>query len=72
MKRIVFAALLSLAGCSGSPLEPEALAVDICMDTFSPAGGRTFTFRAGEQIPDSLYVPYQIKIEMVTLDSTLR
>ncbi len=48
MKRLIFILLL-LAACGRSPVEPE-LAVDICVDTFGPHGGRTYTFYAGDSI----------------------
>ena len=50
MKIISLPIILLLVGCGKSPTEPEIL-VDVCIDTFSPAGGTTITIRPGDSIP---------------------
>lgn len=51
MRLAILTIVLLLASCGKAPLEPEPeLYVDICIDTFGPPGGRTYTFRHGDSI----------------------
>ncbi len=63
MKCIAFI-LLFLAACGLSPVEPD-LAVDICVDTFGPHGGRTFTFYAGDSVTIRPWWP-EIRVDSLT------
>ena len=49
MRIAILTSILLLLGCCKNPVEPEVL-TDVCIDTFSPAGGTTVTLRPGEPI----------------------
>ena len=53
MKIIILTFILLLVGCCKNPVEPEVY-VDVCIDTFSPAGGTTITLRPGDTLHISI------------------
>lgn len=63
MKIIILTFILILTACGATPSEP--VAVDYCVDTFGPDGGRTFTFSEGDSI---FFPPWQ---KPVTLADSL-